>query len=230
MKFISLDDMPAGRPDVEFKTSSFNSLIGLFTVFAMIGFAAFIVPGTMKYLLVGTCLLFLLLPLTTLRRERLSTNWLVRIRGNSLWIKFRSYENIKLPTSQQQIVQFDRSEIQAVRCVRQTQMTSSRGAHGGADFQRDKIQHLEIVFAGNDGDALRQHLEQEREIENWQDYPVQLKAPGVIWVRWSSSSARIKPGMANALKWFSNWTKVLPTTQAERSFNQLDSEPARAQI
>jgi hypothetical protein len=50
-----------------------------------------------------------------------------------------------------------------------------------------------------------------------------------IWIRWSSSSDRIKPGVPFALKWFSKWTHVLPMASSEDDFLWTTLEKASSE-
>src|SRR4051794_25699017 len=60
-------------------------------------------------------LLFAWLVTQSFKSSLRPTNWLMRIRGNDLLIKFRSYENWRLSDDDVQVIELNHDEIESAR-------------------------------------------------------------------------------------------------------------------
>jgi hypothetical protein len=138
------------------------------------------------------------------RASRRPTNWLLRIQGNEVLIKFRSYQNWRMSEDDIQVIELKHDEIAFVRESRSRQV--SRGSEGGV--QAATRIDLEIGLKGVDADALAKALTEERTRPGWGgahsktkvlDYPVQLE-DNVLRIAWSSGSSRIRPGIKRAIE------------------------------
>ena len=136
------------------------------------------------------------------------TNWLLRVRGYEVLIKYRSYQNWRLGDADPQVLVLDRGEIEFVRQAAQTQVTQVfRGEQSGGR-QLDKQVYLEIGLKAPDTSDLEKALADEQARPGWGnarsrtkylDNPVQVVEKGVIRIPWSSGTAGVRPGIASAL-------------------------------
>ena len=134
---ISIDDVPKYGDDKVFKSSPLGKAIAMVIMFsiAIASLAAAVsgykphgmVNGAFYYFAVVNGL-FGLIPYSLFRASLKPTNWLMRITSSGIIIKYRAYENWKLPSSGIQAVWFDFSEIDHAWVVKEHRRTpSSRG-------------------------------------------------------------------------------------------------------
>jgi hypothetical protein len=158
-------------------------------------------------LAVGEVLFFLLLVLifgSRLRATRRPTNWLMRIRGNDVLVKFRSYQNWRLPEDETQVIELQRNEIAFVRQLKQKQVTQEM--HGRTEVDRRVV--LEIGLKDTDTTVLEKALAAEVARPGWgnehyrtkvSDYPVRAEK-GVIRIAWRNESTLVRPGIKRVLR------------------------------
>jgi hypothetical protein len=150
-------------------------------------------------------LLFALISTSIFRAARRETNWLVRIRGSRVLIKFRSYQNWKMPAENDvQVVELSPAEIEFVRERRERQVSEGMDQHGTEVARRVE---MEIGVKGGDTSELEKALAEDRKRPGWGnehhrskslDYPV-AAGDGVIRVMWKNNSSRVTPGIKRAL-------------------------------
>jgi hypothetical protein len=117
MNFYKLDEVPITRDDTVFKESP--------TVNAIAALVAGIEkwphgksPTTFFYSAAVLCTLIGLLPLSFFRASLKPSNWLLRCQLSGFLVKYRGYENWKLPADTLQAVGFDYGEISWAKIVR----------------------------------------------------------------------------------------------------------------
>ena len=109
----------------------------------------------------GSAALFAFWSLATFRRTLHPANWLLRVSGERLWIKFRSYLNDQFPADEVQIVQLGRAEVAWVKPVKVRTTVTNRQV--GAVDTTTWLKYLEIGLVACDTTALRECLQRERQ-------------------------------------------------------------------
>src|SRR5262249_20988645 len=117
MRLLRASEMapvPEGR---EFYYSRARAVVFIAALLA--ASAGFLILGRMRssplsYYMAALAGLSLLLGRSYIAARFRATNWLVRLNGQGVWIKFRSYLNYKLPDTDPTIVFIGYSEIRSV--------------------------------------------------------------------------------------------------------------------
>src|SRR5262249_52882748 len=154
------------------------------------------------------------------------TNWLVRLNGQGVWIKFRSYLNYRLPDSDPTIVFIGYSEIRSVRLVRETfTVPDSEG-----QSSMGTLRWIELELAGDSQARVTAlQLEQSRSAppqKRWygsgstlyRHYPVRMSSPGFLRVEWT-----VVPQAAAFLDALRPFTAVLPEVTIASDFDNLQN-------
>jgi hypothetical protein len=158
-------------------------------------------------------LLFAWLASRSWRAARRPTNWVMRVRGNEVLVKFRSYQNWPLSDDDPQVISLRRDEIEFVREAASTLIT--RNADGAAESGKQVA--LEIGLKNADLSALTSALAAEaarpgwgnqRGRTKWLDNPVRTTGDNVIRINWSGTSAAVRPGIQAALRELGHIAKV----------------------
>jgi hypothetical protein len=142
-------------------------------------------PGELAYFIAAVFAVFGLffgLPLQASMKSR--TNWIVRQNRKGIIIKYRSFENWRMPADDVQAVGFDFTEIAWAR-----KFHEQRTFKGMDDSTRsESITYVDFCLNTTDTDALETHLQAER-ARNWKfvsrEYPVELLPEGILRVRWT---------------------------------------------
>jgi hypothetical protein len=162
-------------------------------------------------------LLFAWVSFRTAQAARRPTNWILRIRGSELLIKFRSFENWRMSEDDVQVIELNRDEIASVGKSTERQVTSNMERSG---VQAQSRVELIVELKEKNTAELEEALAAERTRPGWGsdrsrtkalDYPVQADN-GIIRVVWKSNSASIKPGIDVAL---ARLGKVAPLAEAQ---------------
>jgi hypothetical protein len=215
MKITSLNQTTCRSTDAVFGASSIGAGIATLCMGAMVIVAGYLtVYGRidrfdMPRPLAGGIGLFLLLFIwlagRTWRAARLPTNWVMRVQGNDVLIKFRSFENWPLGDSDPQVINLHRTEIDFVREAARTQVT--KGTGGGTES--NKRVDLEIALKDSDTSLLESALVEEATRPGWGnkrsrtkylDNPVQVVEKGVIRITWRGGISAVRPGIKAALQ------------------------------
>jgi hypothetical protein len=238
MQFYSLDECPDVSPDIEFKESTTSKRVWVvitgIALAGSLGAAALgIGPAFLDYGIAVVAMLLNALCLSMLRAARRPTGWLMRVSGDRILIKFRSFMNDHFPTDEIQIVEIDRCEVAWVGQAEIEYVNDRLGDRSGkidialaenvqwndhtnSMWKRDERLYLEIGLASGDTTQLAELLRIERNHPaagrrfktKTGDYPVLVVAPDFIQVRWLGGSGSITPGLKTALEFFSRWTRV----------------------
>ncbi len=218
MKFYQLDEVPAYPDDQVFKVSPVGKGIALVVMWGL-AIASLILavsgwkprgmtPGFFYYFaaVVG---LFGLIPFGMLRASLRPTAWLARCTSSGIIIKFRSYQNWRLPGGTVQAVGFDYSEIAWVKMAKETRTTPSMDK-GGTTISF--VSYLDLALVHPDTSELEANLEAERNIRPdgmviCMDYPVQVAPGGIVEISWSDG---ISPSASKAVEILGRQVKTLP--------------------
>ena len=208
MNFYKLDEVPITRDDTVFKESPTVNAIAAFFLFA-IAIAALVAgiekwphgksPTTFFYFTAVLCTLIGLLPLSFFRASLKPSNWLLRCQLSGFIIKYRGYENWKLPADTLQAVGFDYGEIAWAKIVKE------RRTEPSSDPKYNKetvwLTFIELGLAKPDTAELEANLQAERNLRpNGRmvvlDFPVQVRPGGVVQICWKGG---IRPTARKAL-------------------------------
>jgi hypothetical protein len=223
MQFLNLDDSLAGPFDFEASEATLGikvavAITGVALAAALAAAALGYGPIALDYIL---AIFFLLLNagmVSMVRHAKRPTNWLLRISGGRIQVKFRSYMNDHFPPEETQIVELARSELAWVR------ETKVRFVLNGSAYQSCKLlvrrcRFLEIGLAEGDLAQLDALLRAERTHppvgkgrlkSKTSINPVRTAGPDAIRVLWYDSYSHIKPKLHAALDFFSRWVEVRP--------------------
>ena len=229
MKFYKLSEVPTGNDDRVFKSSSVSLFCWTFVFLGgAVALPALRIAGVASFRhapLIFICVFaafFALFGWISAKGWRASLrpgNWLVRANERGIVVNYRSFLNWRLPAEDFQAVGFDWSEIASVRVVKERRISPSLGEQRGSQMQF--LTFLEFGLTGVDLAALERQLQAEQRIETsgmiiFRDCPVEVLPGGVVRVRWTGGEARIRPGPAEAMKYFGQRVRIdvpVKTTQ-----------------
>jgi hypothetical protein len=160
-------------------------------------------------------LLILMAFFASLRKSYGPENWLLRLfpRGDSIWIKFRSYQNEHFSDDDPVILKLIPQEVTWVGLVKEHWLRPSddRGTTS------EHCTYLDIGLAEQvDIEPLRQKLDEERHRQppghyvktTYRDFPVKLLDGSVIRLVWRSSSSFIVPSPGRVIREMSRFAEV----------------------
>ena len=159
-------------------------------------------------------LLFVWLAQRAWRAALHPTNWLMRICGTTVQVKFRSFQNWRLSGDDLQIIQLDCQEIAFVRRVVDRQI--SRDSEKRTQARTQIV--LQMGLQNVDTTVIQAALQEERSRRVKQgttdlDYPVELDND-LLGIRWNS----ITPGLKQAL---AELGKLAPVKAEAKTINDF---------
>jgi hypothetical protein len=234
MKLLNLKQTAIRETDIVFCNSSLASGIAAVCCWACVGATIYLMivghirnfdPPRLVSLFIGLFIwLFAWMTTNSWKASRRPTNWIVRIRGNEVLIKFRSFENWKMSDDDIQVVELNQSEIAFARELKR--VVASEGLSSNSRVER-RID-LEIGLKDPDTSALQQAIRDDIARPGWGndrhraknlDYPVSVPEPGVIRIAWSNTTTRIRPRIKRALQEFSRLAPVLEMQTGSEDFS-----------
>jgi hypothetical protein len=221
MRFYKLDEVPVRGDDIVFKESPIVPAI-MALLFFGVGIGA-VVCGIVKWphnigpvfpcVFGGFFILFGLIPLGLFRASLKPTNWLLRTQPGCMFIKYRAYENWRLPADTLQVVGIEFGEIASAKLVKEQR--KSPNTDGKAGFQVEWITYIDLSMINLDLSELDANLQVERALRPTTgmkivalDFPVQVQPNGVIEIRWN---AGYRPSAKKALQLIGQRVKILDT-------------------
>lgn len=233
MKLLSLKQTSCRQTDTVFGASAIGSAIvtilslgcicvGVYLlIYGRIG--SFGAPRVFIAFEMLFALLFFWLASGSWRAATHPSNWLLRIQGNDLLIKFRSYQNWRLSEDDPQVILLHKDEIAFVRKASQKQLTQSMSAENSGGVEVQNQTELEIGLKSADTAGLATALAEERARPGWGeprnqtkmlDYPVELAGDTLIRIRWTS----VHPGIKRALAELGKLTTVAESQKTIEDF------------
>lgn len=150
------------------------------------------------YGIAGAALMIALLTFPNELKKFKPTNWLLRLGGERLLVKYRSSYNSHFDENDPQIVALTIGEIASL-CEAQGTMQDLRG-------RTYKVSYLELRLASSVGTSeLEEALRTERNrpapkvgiySSKALDYPVSVPQPGVVRIQWSGISPELRDALA----------------------------------
>jgi hypothetical protein len=223
MKLLSLKQVSCRQTDTVFRNPgiAYGIVAGIvwcllaaavyLLIFGRIG--GFEMPWGLAAWLSPFLLLFAWLLTKRWQASRRPSNWVVRLRGNDVLIKFRSYENWRLSEDDVQVIELHSDEIAGVREINQRQVTKT--SDGNTRVSR-RIE-LELTLKNEDTAGLEKALAAERAGPGWgnqrvrtkvNNYPVSADA-GVLRIVWLNEFSCVRPRIKQALAAFSHLAPVV---------------------
>jgi hypothetical protein len=215
MKILSLNQVSCRQTDIVFGSSIVRAAWWFVCVCGMLILAVYLfvyghigvfeLPRLLTAGLGLFSLLIVLLTAHTLRAARRPSNWVLRVQGDDLLIKFRSYENWKMSDDDPQVVALRQDEIKFARNSVTRQVGQSMDGKG---VQATKQVALEIGLKDSDTSELERSLADEaarpgygseRHRTKWSDNPVEVVEKNVIRIAWKGGAATVRPGIKAAL-------------------------------
>jgi hypothetical protein len=242
MKFYRLDEVPASRDDQVFKESPTINAIAALILFG-IAITALVLgiekwrPHGMApsapYWVAGIFGLIGLFPLANFRASLKPSNWLLRCNLSGLIIKYRAYENWRLPADTVQAVGFDYGEIAWAKIVKERRTTPAMDGKRGN--QTEYLTYIEVGLVNPNTSDLETNLEAERSLRPdgvmvTMDYPVQVLPDGIVEVRWTVG---IRPSAHKALEVIGRRVKIADPEHRKTDLTHHDNastEEERAKI
>ena len=203
-----------------FKASPTRSLIALIIFAAVaVGFLTLALHGgynedgvhftaELDYIVTVVFSLFAVIAFFSFRQRLKPTNWLLRITQWGILVKYRSYQNWRMPADDVQVVGLDFSEIAWVRKVHERR----NSPHSREAGKTETFTYLEMALANNtDASALDARLETERR-RLWKfrilTYPVEVMPEGIVRVYWKVNFSGARPTIDEALRCLSPFIRV----------------------
>jgi hypothetical protein len=218
MRFYKLDEIPVEQDEQVFKVSPVDKAIATVIFFGIAitslvaAITKWIPHGTspiMFYVVAAVFGLIALLPLGMFRASVRPSNWLFRCRREGIIIKYRAYENWRLPADTAQAVGFDYGEIASVKIVKEWRKTPSMSDHDGSQISH--LTYVELNLVNTDTSDLEAHLSAETNLRPdgimvTLDYPVQVLPGGIVDIRWNGG---VRPSVHKAVAILGQRVKIL---------------------
>lgn len=227
MKLLSLPQAPTRLQAIFFRSSRLGPAVLLLFSLAVIGAAVYSystgkAPLVVMLIIDFAGLLFTLFSLGMLVRSFQTTNWLLALGSDRLWIKYRSYLNSHFPPDDLQIIELPYAEIESVCLIRRKEIV-----YGSRNRTQTRFfKHLDVVLHQPFGSQLPEALLAERNAKaplkrgcksRSLDYPVCAKGQNIIRVRIND----IRPGWKRALSELEhNGVSVTPEKRESEDFTQ----------
>ena len=244
MKLFNIEQVPRDPEDIVFRYSIFSDAAFLIA-FLMLAAASFwlgisggiktkwlgsflMIPPVISYVIAGICLLLCLFVMTSLRKRLGPDNWLVRLKKDSIVIKFRSIMNEHFPRQDLVAVSIPYSELDWGRMCREQRLVRDLME---PETYREKLTLLELkVKSKVDVSALRKSLKAELVrraplVRTWHGkagtkshhHPVQIKEPDIIQVEWA-----VRPGIDKALDALRFHIPITFAVEEKKDFSALE--------
>jgi hypothetical protein len=220
VKFYTLKEVPVARDDRVFKASPLGSAIALVISFAItIALVAlgrsggyfshgWNVPPFITYWIAFVSGCAVLFGIGSLRARLKPTNWLLRCNQSGIIIKYRAYQNWRMPAEDVQAVELAYSEI---AWARETKERRTSPGTGKSETQIEFLTYLDFGLVNPDTAPLEEKLAEERN-RRWAyrnlSYPVNVSPGGIVRVLWRSSGSGISSSPDEALRWLGQFVKI----------------------
>jgi hypothetical protein len=232
MKLLTLKQTSTRQTDVVFRNPSMSTSIAAVIMWALLAvdvyllvegrIHAFAMPRGLSGVIAPFALLIAWMLTQRWRASRRPSNWLLRLQGNDVLIKFRSFENWRMSEDDLQVIELHRDEIAVVRERRERQVNRDSD-HGTITCHRT---YLELELKNRESSAIEKALAAERAAPGWGNdrhhakvlaYPVAAEN-GVLRLTWRSESSSVRPGIKQALASMSQLAPIGETVKDTEDF------------
>jgi hypothetical protein len=155
------------------------------------------------YYIGGLGVIFVLITVVAARASLMPSNWILRVAGDGLYVKYRSFQNHAFPADTPSVLFIPKREIAWIRGHRHRMLQPSRDDHGEDAVGRS---YLEIKLHGDDTGDIADHLRTERQLwgagiggkGKFRHYPVRLMTDAIVRIDWSGPDTSISPKIDKA--------------------------------
>jgi hypothetical protein len=230
MRLLRLGDVEVGPSDRVFCYSRTRALlIGLawLTTILVLIVRAFETHWSAGYYIAAVLFLVLLLTRRFITARFRSSNWLVRMNDEGVFVQFRSYLNYHLPPDDLTVILVSCGEIRSARIVRERMKVYSQQGDGTAT---QTFRYVELELAGDTAPlakALEIEAREKAPAEKrwygssstlYQDHPVRMKSPPFLQIRWQAV-----PSAQKFLDLLRPYTKIDEPVSVTQDFVHLQS-------
>lgn len=229
MQLLRLADVPIGDRDRVYRYPPFRAfLVGLIVFFCGAGLLVFAwLKGVwIAYYISAVIFVFLLIFQKLITARFHSSNWLVRMTDNGLYIKFRSYLNHHFPETDPAVLFLPYSEIRSARLLKERQEVPDPG--DGRNSTMTKTRRLLVLELAGQSTELAAALDNERKRvfsklnsggakARYQHLPVRLPAPNRLAIDWG-----VVPSVQSILDSLTRHTLVHHGEETVKDFVSLD--------
>jgi len=238
MKFYRLDEVPVSRDDQVFKESPTINAVAALILFGIaitgliLGLEKWHPQGLAPwapYFAAAVFGLIGLFPLFNFRASLKPSNWLLRCNLSGIIIKYRAYENWRLPADTMQAVGFEYGEIAWAKLVKEKRTSPSmEGKHSN---QTEYRTYIDLGLVNPNTSDLEANLQAEQSLQPdgkiitiiTRDYPVQVLPGGIVEVRWNVG---IRPSAHKALEVIGRRVKIAdPEHRKTDLTHQVNANP-----
>jgi len=183
----------------------------------------------LAYYVAAVIVIYLLILRKLVTARFRSTNWLVRMTDDGLFIKFRSYLNNRFSDQDPTVVFIPYSEISSAKLVKERQAIPDRdGGNPRATTIRTR-RFIELELAGNSEQLANALASESKRVlakpteggssvsSRYQHLPVQLAAPNLLRIEWG-----VVPNAQTILDALTRRTPVQHPTAVSKNFVNLD--------
>lgn len=200
-------NVPTRLDDAVFRESRLGrALAALLVTTLVVAFAALawkgILPGVLLWFSEPVLVLYGLVLWGSLLRATGESNWVLRVSDRGVYVKFRSYLHMGLPSNDRTVIFLEPCDLAAVTSHHVWLDVPDVNALG-----QESVNHLDFTLAPHVRvEPLRQHLSGEHQAVHWawltrsawRYFPVKLIGDNVLRIDWRSGSYRLKPGVRRA--------------------------------
>lgn len=144
-----------------------------------------------------------------------STNWLLWLRPDGLWINLRSYQNRHLPEAAT-VLHLPYAEIACAHRHKETWSTPRERASRASTSWR--LESLELHLVSDDAHEIAAALADERGRRatiKWTQQAVTVPAPGVVRIAWRGYGNDVVPSLNRVLNELSQYVEVADPTRTD---------------
>lgn len=216
MRLLRPDEVPAKPDSTVFRESVVGDLVRSFVcwllcvVFIIIPLGIFPwghrVPMGLSFGIATVLMIFAGIFGSRYRSAQPVSDWLVRIAGETIYLKPRSLVNLSATEISPQVIELAKQDIVSIRKAKVRTITNVPGdGAGGAGLFVDDVIFLEINMNAASVAACERALQREQQAidengSSTQDFPVSLSVSGLLRICWRSPSCRITPGIRTAIR------------------------------
>lgn len=235
MKFYTVKDVPVTRNDRVFRappvTAFITSLVFLALAISLFALGrsggyflhGWSVPPFIAYIgavVFGVATLF---GLGSFRARLKPSNWLLRCNPSGIVVKYRAYQNWRMPADDVQAVGFDYSEIAWARKARERR--TAPGMDNSTQVQ--SLSYLEFGLINPDTGPLESKLDEERRrpssVRSLR-YPVEVAPGGIVRLHWRDAGGGTFSHPDNALRYLRSFVKIAEEVFTKTNVVQPDPD------
>lgn len=231
MRLLRLNEVEASSNDRLFRYSRIHAVaVALITVgiAGWMAFHAYTAQWKPGYYIAAVIVLCLELMRRFVTARFRSSNWLVRMNNEGLYIQFRSYLNYHLPAEDITVVNISFGEIRSARLIKERVTVPDPQGQNRSETQY--LRYIELELNGDVAPLSRALDDEAGESapteKHWygssstlyQDHPVRMQSPPFLRIHW-----QVVPGTHKFLDALRPYTTIADTVSLTEDFAHLQS-------